>query len=150
LYPKIKDMPTQTQHATVTKTLSFYKENGIWFADLPQFLDAGLGTKANLMMVDGADTFLDHVSNNQNRATLKISTSQFQDSDTVLHKIGLGLNQELLNLIGHAKVNYGAYYKVDQFKGTLINHQLWLCPVTEYVFEGYYPQTIYIKLINNQ
>jgi hypothetical protein len=132
LYPKTKEMPTQTQHATVTKTLSFYKENGIWFADLPQFLDAGLGTKANLMMVDGADTFLDHVSNIQNRATLKISTSQFEDS------------------IGHAKVNYGAYYKVDQFKGALINHQLWLCPVTEYVFEGYYPQTIYIKLITNQ
>jgi hypothetical protein len=64
--------------------------------------------------------------------------------------MGLGLNQELLDLIGHAKVNYGAYYKVDQFKGALINHQLWLCPVTEYVFEGYYPQTIYIKLINNQ
>ena len=150
MYPKSIDMLAQTQHAIVTKTLSFYKENGIWFADLPQFLDAGLGTKANLMMVDGADTFLDYVSNNQNLATLKISTSQFEDSDTVLDKMGLGLNQELLDLIGHAKVNYGAYYKVDQFKGVLINHQLWLCPVTEYVFEGYYPQTIYIKLINNQ
>jgi hypothetical protein len=102
------------------------------------------------MMVDGADTFLDYVSNCQNRATLKISTSQFEGSDAVLNKIGLGLNQELLDLIGHAKVNYGAYYKVDQFKGALFNHQLWLCPVTEYVFEGYYPQTIYIKLINNQ
>ncbi len=143
-------MPTETQHATVTKTLSFYKENGIWFADLPQFLDAGLGTKANLMMVDGADTFLDHVSNNQNRATLKISTRQFQDSDAVLNKIGLGLNQSLLDQIGHAKVNYGAYYNVEKFKEIAINHQLWLCPVTEYVFEGHYPQTIYIKLINNQ
>jgi hypothetical protein len=150
LYPKTKDMPTKTQNVTVTKTLSFYKENGIWFADLPQFLDAGLGTKANLMMVDGADTFLDVISNNQNKTTLKISTSQFDDTDTVLHKIGLGLNQELLDFIGHAKVNYGAYYKVDQFKGALINHQLWLCPVTEYVFEGSYPETIYIKLINKQ
>ncbi len=143
-------MPTQTQHATVTKTLSFYKENGIWFADLPQFLDAGLGTKANLMMVDGADTFLDHVSNNQNRAILKISTSQFQDSDAALHKMGLGLNQELLDLIGHAKVDYGAYYRVEKFKEITINHQLWLCPVTEYVFEGTYPETIFIKLINNK
>jgi hypothetical protein len=150
LYPKTKDMPTQTQHATVTKTLSFYKENGIWFADLPQFLDAGLGTKANLMMVDGADTFLDHVSNNQNRAILKISTSQFQDSDAALHKMGLGLNQELLDLIGHAKVDYGAYYRVEKFKEITINHQLWLCPVTEYVFEGTYPETIFIKLINNK
>lgn len=64
-------METITQSNTVTKTLSFSKENGIWFADLLAFLDAGLGTKANLMMVDGADTFLDYLSNNQKRATLK-------------------------------------------------------------------------------
>jgi hypothetical protein len=44
---------------TQTQVLSFVKENGIWYADLPEFLEAGLGTKTNLMMVDGADTFLD-------------------------------------------------------------------------------------------
>jgi len=65
------------QTTTVTKTLSFYKESGIWYADLPAFLEAGLGTKSNLM----------------------------------------------------------------------INHQLWLCPVTEYVFEGGYPDKIFIKKI---
>jgi hypothetical protein len=54
-------MQTITQMSTVTKTLSFYKEAGIWYADLPAFLEANLGTKANLMMVDGADTFLDLV-----------------------------------------------------------------------------------------
>ena len=143
-------METITQNNTVTKTLSFNKENGIWFADLPAFLDAGLGTKANLMMVDGADTFLDYVSNNQNRATLKISTTLFEGSDAVLNKIGLGLNQGLLDQIGHAKVNYGAYYRVEKFKEITINHQLWLCPVTEYVFEGTYPESIFIKLINNK
>ena len=141
-------METITQNNTVTKTLSFNKENGIWFADLPAFLDAGLGTKSNLMMVDGADTFLDFVSNNQNRATLKISTTAFEGSDAVLHKIGFGLNQSLLDNIGHAKVDYGAYYKVEKYKEIAINHQLWLCPVTEYVFEGTYPQTIYIKQLN--
>ena len=143
-------METITQTNTVTKTLSFKKENGIWFADLPAFLDAGLGTKANLMMVDGADTFLDYVSNNQNHATLKISTSFFEGSDAVLNKIRIGLNQGLLDQIGHAKVNYGAYYHVEKFKEITINHQLWLCPVTEYVFEGTYPETIFIKLINNK
>ena len=25
----------------------FYKENGIWYIDLPEFLEQGLGTKAN-------------------------------------------------------------------------------------------------------
>jgi hypothetical protein len=143
-------MLTQTHNVTITKTLSFYKENGIWFADIPAFLDAGLGSKANLMMVDGADTFLDYVSNNQNHTTLKISTAPFDGSDAVLNKIRLGLNQGLLNQLGHAKVDYGAYYHVEKFKGIAINHQLWLCPVTEYVFKGTYPQTIYIKQLNNK
>ena len=138
------------QTTTVTKTLSFYKESGIWYADLPAFLEAGLGTKSNLMMVDGADTFLDYLSNNQNHATLKISTSFFEGSDAVLNKIRIGLNQGLLDQIGHAKVDYGAYYHVEKFKGIAINHQLWLCPVTEYVFEGTYPESIFIKLINNK
>ena len=143
-------METITQNNSVTKTLSFNKENGIWFADLPAFLNAGLGTKANLMMVDGADTFLDYVSNNQNHATLNISPSFFDGSDAVLNKIRIGLNQGLLDQIGHAKVDYGAYYHVEKFKGIAINHQLWLCPVTEYVFEGTYPETIFIKLINKK
>ena len=150
LYPKSINMLTQTHNITITKTLSFNKENSIWFADLPAFLNAGLGTKANLMMVDGADTFLDYVSDNQNHATLKISTEPFEDSDAVLNKIGLGLNKGLLDLIGHAKVDYGAYYHVEKFKGTTINHRLWLCPVTEYVFEGVYPKAIYIKQLNNK
>ncbi len=143
-------MLTQTHNVTITKTLSFYKENGIWFADIPAFLDAGLGTKSNLMMVDGADTFLDYVSNNQNHTTLKISTAPFEGSDAVLNKIRLGLNQDLLDQLGHAKVDYGAYYHVEKFKGIAINHQLWLCPVTEYFFEGIYPQTIYIKQLKNK
>jgi hypothetical protein len=143
-------MQTQTQNRTITKTLSFYKEFGIWYADLPTFLEAGMGTKANLMMVDGSDTFLDYLSNNSGKATIKLSTDQFEGSDAVLNKIRIGMNKGLLDDIGHAHVNYGAYYHVDTFKGTTIKHQLWLCPVTEYVFEGGYPETIFIQLINNK
>ena len=138
------------QNKTVTKTLSFYKEAGIWYADLPAFLEAGLGTKANLMMVDGSDTFLDYLSKNSGKATIKLSTDQFEGADAVLNKIRIGMNKGLLDTIGHALVNYGAYYQVDSFKGEALNHQLWLCPVTEYVFEGGYPENIFIKLINNK
>ena len=80
-------MPTYTTARPVadtqTQVLAFVKDQGIWYADLPEFLEARLGTRANLMMVDGADTFLDH--------------------------------------------------------------QLWLCPVTEYVF-GNYPNEIYTAI----
>ena len=132
---------------TSTVSFNFYKDvDNRWYVDIPDFP----GTKAELEMVDGADTFLDYVSNNQNHATLKISTIPFEGIDAVLNKIGLGINQDLLDQIGHAKVDYGAYYHVDKFKEIAINHQLWLCPVTEYVFEGSYPQTIYIKQLNNK
>ena len=143
-------MQTLTQSPIVTKTLSFYKEAEIWYADLPAFLEAGLGTKTNLMMVDGSDTFLDYISNNQGKATLKLSTEQFEGSEAVLNKIRIGMNRGLLDNIGHAIVDYGAYYLVEKFKENILNHQLWLCPVTEYVFEGGYPEKIYIKLINNK
>ena len=143
-------MQTITQNPIVTKTLSFYKEAGIWYADLPAFLEAGLGTKTNLMMVDGSDTFLDYISNNQGKITLKLSTEQFEGSEAVLNKIRIGMNRGLLDNIGHAIVDYGAYYLVEKFKENTLNHQLWLCPVTEYVFEGGYPEKIYIKLINNK
>ena len=132
--------PTRSQ----TKTLSFYKENKLWYADLPEFLALGLGTKANLLMVDGADTFLDLLSNNGTRVTVKLSTQPFANHSTHLEKIKIGLNQELLDKIGHAPVDYGAYYNVKKYQNKAFQHTLWLCPVAEYVFHGEYPTNIYL------
>lgn len=131
---------------TQTQVLSFVKDGGIWYADLPEFLEAGLGSKANLMMVDGADTFLDLLAQGNNSITLTISSKPFQGWQTKMHKIKVGLNSTLLQLIGHAPVDYGAYYKVTQLNGEAYNHQLWLCPVAEYVF-GNYPQEIYTSIV---
>lgn len=128
------------------QVLSFAKENGIWYADLPEFLEAGLGSKANLMMVDGADIFLDLLAQGNEYITLSISSKPFQGWQTKMHKIKIGLNSSLLQLIGHAPVDYGAYYKVNQMNGEAYNHQLWLCPVTEYVF-GNYPQEIFTSIV---
>jgi hypothetical protein len=142
-------MPTYTTFRTVvnsaSQVLSFVKEDGIWYADLPEFLTNGLGTRANLMMVDGADTFLDHLSQNQNRITLLISSQPFRGHQVRMEKIQTGLNQELLDLIGHAPVDYGAYYNVTRLNGKHYSHRLWLCPVTEYVFGGY-PDFIYASI----
>jgi len=132
---------------TATKTLTFYKETGMWYANLPAFLEAGLGTKANLMMVDGADTFLDYLSNETNQATLKICTEYFEGYEAELNKKHIGMNETLLDEIGHAFVHYGAYYFVEKYRDNIINLQLWLCPVTEYVFEGGYPDKIFIKKV---
>lgn len=139
-------MPTYTTYRPVadtqTQVLAFVKDQGIWYADLPEFLEAGLGTLTNLMMVDGADTFLDQLAQGKPRITLQISTKPFPGWQARMRKIGKGLNQSLLQLIGHAPVDYGAYYNVTQLNGQPHDHQLWLCPVTEYVF-GNYPTEIY-------
>ena len=130
-----------------TRKLSFVKEDGIWFADLPEFLELGLGTKANLMMVDGADTFLDLLTKH-NRITLQVSTQNFKGSTAKIKKIKRGMNVELLREIGHAPVDYGAYYEAVELHGKPFQHQLWLCPVTEYVF-GAYPEEIFIQSLKN-
>ena len=119
----------------------FYKETGTWSIDLPSYLEAGLGSKANLMMVAGADTFLDQLSNQGTEVTLHIDTTPYSDQTYALNKIGMGKDQELLEAVGHAPVDYGAYYMVEEIPG----HKLWLCPVTEYVFDGVYPEKIFLR-----
>jgi len=140
----------KTTIKTMTKRLSFYKENGLWYADLPGFLELGLGTKANLLMVDGSDRFLDLLSSNGSKVTVKLSTNPFEEHSMKLEKLKIGLNQDLLDKIGHAPVDYGAYYNVTKYENKPFQHTLWLCPVTEYVFEGYYPEFIYLQLLNRK
>ena len=140
----------KTMTKTITKRLSFYKENGLWYADLPEFLALGLGTKANLLMVDGSDKFLDFLSNNGNRATVKLSTKPFEDHTIQLDKLKIGMDKALLDKIGHAPVDYGAYYNVTIYDNKPFQHTLWLCPVTEYVFEGGYPENVYLQLLSKK
>ena len=133
-----------TKNITQTKTIGFYKENNLWYAALPEFLENGLGTKADLLMVDGADTFLDLLSSNGNNVTVTMGTQPFENHSIHLEKLNIGLNRKLLNSVGHAPVDYGAYYNVTTYQNKPFQHRLWLCPVTEYVFRGEYPQNIYL------
>ena len=126
----------------------FYKENGMWYISLPEFINKGLGNKNNLLMVDGSDTFLDILSGYEPNATpdntkisLVLCDQEFLGCTYTLTKIDNGLDQDLLNKVGHAPVDYGAYYMVEEIPG----HKLWLCPVTEYVFDGVYPEKIFLR-----
>jgi len=122
------------------KKYKFNKEAGVWYIDLPAFIDAKLGTKANLMMVAGADTLLDTLSNNKNTISLIFDEQPFDGFTDTLIKTGIGKDQQVLDSYNHPQVEYGAYYTAVER-----NHNLWLCPVTEYVFNGHYPNKIYIK-----
>jgi hypothetical protein len=141
----IKD--TTSTVSIIIQELIFNKENGIWYIDLPEFIELGLGNKNNLMMVDGADTFLDKISNNGTTVKVKVSTKKYDGFEARISMINKGMNQDLLVQKGHAPVDYGAYYKLDVFNGAQSDHILWLCPVTEYVFGGSYPEKIWINVI---
>jgi len=126
----------------------FYKENGMWYISLPEFINMGLGNKNNLLMVDGSDTFLDILSGYEpntspdgSKISLVLCDQEFLGCTYTLTKIDNGLDQDLLNKVGHAPVDYGAYYMVEEIPG----HRLWLCPVTEYVFDGLYPEKIFLR-----
>jgi hypothetical protein len=93
------------------KTHKFYKEEGIWYIDLPEFLTLGLGTKANLMMVGGSDTYLDRLSNNTGEVTVSFSDVNFEGSTDTLDRTKLGHDDMYLDSVGHARVDGGAYYK---------------------------------------
>jgi hypothetical protein len=123
-------------------TKRFYKENEIWYIDLPEFLEAGLGTKANLMMVAGADLMLDALSNNSDDIVITFADEPSDNVEHTLTKQRIGLDKQLLALIGHAPVDYGAYYNWKENN----NQSVWLCPVTEYVFQGGYPKNIYVSV----
>ena len=125
----------------------FYKENGMWYISLPEFINMGIGNKNNLLMVDGSDTFLDilsgyepNTSPDNTKISLVLCDQEFLGCTHRLTKIDYGLNQDLLNKVGHAPVDYGAYYTVEEIPG----HKLWLCPVTEYAFDGVYPEKIFL------
>ena len=126
----------------------FYKENRMWYIDLPQFLEQGLGTKSNLLMVGGADTLLDKLSNNTDEVTLQISELPIVGWTTWLRKLKNGKDDTYLKEVGHAPVNNGAYYDAVVIDNVKTNHEVWLCPVTEYVFDGAYPEDIYVKIIS--
>ena len=82
----------------------FYKENGMWYISLPEFINMGLGNKNNLLMVDGSDTFLDILSGYEPNTTpdstkisLVLCDQEFLGCTHRLTKIDNGLNQDLLN-----------------------------------------------------
>ena len=123
-------------------TKRFYKEQGIWYIDLPEFLEAGLGTKGNLMLVSGADVLMDVLSGYGDDMILTFADEPLENTEHTLVKQRIGLDMQLLALLGHAPVDYGAYYDWKENN----DQSVWLCPVAEHIFQGNYPETIYLTV----
>lgn len=98
-----------------------------WYIDLPEWL----GPRANLEMVMGADVMLDVLSSGQERVNVTFSnyaSAEFEAELKLTH------------------LSNGDYTVTDLTNSyTTVPEQIWLCGVTQFVFQSDYPQEIYLK-----
>lgn len=113
------------------KNYRFYKEGTNWYVDLPDWK----GAKSDLLMIGGADTMLDIISNNGTEVYVSISLEEFEGSSKLEFK------KDAKEEIGE-----GAYYHLEQHDGKQLDLQVFLCDVCQWVF-GSFPKEIYIKVI---
>lgn len=104
--------------------IKFYKKEKLWYADLPDYIAAG-GTEDECEMVAGADTWLDMLAEGNDEVTLDLSETGGDE------KIDFYSSDE-----------FGATYLVYEKDGYSVNHMMWLCNVTKFVF-GEFPEIIY-------
>lgn len=113
------------------ETHRFVKEYSGWYIDLPAYLAQG-GSKGDLAMVAGADTMLDIMAEGKNEVTISIDTQPFPKAD-------------LLELVEVCSPSMGGgYYVLHTYQQKAIEHRMWLCDVTNFVF-GNLPKHIYIR-----
>lgn len=113
-----------------------------WYIDLPDYIKAG-GSKGSLAMVAGADTFLDILLGDDpsNSVTLDLQLEpKFKKEIDYVTLIKVPVKKLKRYVTG------GADYILPIFEGKKIDHPMWLCNVTKYVF-GFFPKEIYFKQI---
>ena len=113
------------------ETYLFVKNGDDWFIDLPEYIEQG-GNAGDLQMVDGADSMLDIMAERGTSVVLNISEEPFEGADVLV------LTEKCDPSVG------GGYYLMEKYNGKTINHRMWLCQVTEFVF-GKLPERIFVK-----
>ena len=116
----------------MTRRLKFNKEFDGWFVELPEWS----GSKADLQMVCGADTFLDILCDGEWYVWLTLSDEPFTGANE-LKLTGIGM-------LDGEFVDSGATYTLENYMGIPFSLDMWLCDVTLFVF-GKFPETIYFK-----
>jgi len=127
-------------------TKRFYKDAGGWYIDLPELIANGTFAKGNLAMVAGADTMLDILSKYKEEITIKFEDQKFKGWQGHLVQKGISKDEAFLESIGHP-VEFGGDYVVTTLFGLPSGHELWLCGVCAYLFNGIFPKNIYIKIV---
>jgi hypothetical protein len=98
-----------------------------WYIDLPEWK----GPRANLEMVMGADTMLDILSDSNERVNITFSNCAIE-----------GMEAEI-KLEHKSNGYYTANVLNDMY--AQIPNEIWLCEVTQFVFNSDYPEVIYVR-----
>lgn len=115
----------------VMKKYRFYKEGNNWYVDLPEWP----GAKSDLLMIGGADTMLDIMSDNRTEVWVAFSTEEFEGSNKL----------EYLES-AEGEIGEGAFYELEKYEKKTLNLRVFLCDVCKFVF-GDFPKQIYVQKI---
>jgi len=116
--------------ATNLQNYKFIKEeSGKWYIDLPNWE----GLKADLEMVEGADIMLDYVGKGNSEVELMLAELPFEGASAL--KLIHDYSKE---------TGGGGIYLLESYEGNILNQEMWLCEVTEWVFGKLLP-IIYFK-----
>ena len=115
------------------KRVEFFKQNGIWYADLPE------NTLEENEMLAGSDEFLEKVTGDCNRVALDLST---EPVIPYLVKMKLETHDE----IGGDYLLSGPLIEAEEQEGMSMPVTAWICNATHSVF-GEHPDEIYITHI---
>jgi hypothetical protein len=126
----------------------FYQEDdGRWYIDLPEYIQSGLGTKANLEMVAGADVLMSELAQGKSEITLKFTDTEFDGYHVQLIRTSdYGYTPEDIDDTEFGTGGWYHYYdkrKWYQLKPNV--NSLWLCPVTLFLFNNSFPENIFIE-----
>ncbi len=113
------------------QTHTFNKQQSGWYIHLPEFIEQG-GNKEDLQMVEGADTMLEIMAKGASSVALLMHTEPFADADLL----------ELIEICD--PVVGGGYYLLREWEGEELMCRMWLCRVTEFVFNSL-PENIFVK-----
>lgn len=116
------------------KYLEFYKENGIWYADIPE------NTPEENEMLLGADEFLEKMVGECKRVGMDLTTD---DQMSYLVKMKMVMHDD----VGGEYVLSGPLIDEAESNGTSMPMTAWICNATHTVF-GEHPDIICIKEIH--
>lgn len=135
-----------------TMKVGFIKVDGLWYADLPEYIAQG-GSFASCLMVAGAPELIEMLGGKgKDRVEVEIGLEWFPGFDAILNKEVEGeVAEEDGSWATYLTTVYDREYPqsmtaVRPIKST--SFYVGLCPVNKWVFGGYHPDAIYLKRTN--